>query len=102
MAFIYADGSFRLVKTMGMEYGKVSWTSKGLFFADKDNDYWLAEGQKPKVVPSSKVDTQDTLSVLQDNITHIGVYNGASPKTVKDTTRTSSFSTVRKPKSIAS
>ena len=59
-----------------MEYGKVSWTSKDLFFADKDNDYWLAEGQKPKVVPSSKVDTQDTLSVLQDNITHVGVYNG--------------------------
>ena len=76
VAFIYADGSFRLVKTKGMEYGKVSWTSKGLFFADKDNDYWLAEGQKPKVVPSSKVDTQDTLGVLQDNITHVGVYNG--------------------------
>lgn len=73
--FINKNGDYTMHKHSVMDAGEISWTSEGLFYADKNHDYWLADNRQPKEITSEKTDLQDGLVSLNNNEIRVGIYN---------------------------
>ncbi|WP_143230157.1 hypothetical protein [Boudabousia marimammalium] len=74
LLFVHEDDSVQVVKKADMWLDSMSWTDKGLFYADEDNDYFY-EGGKLTTIPAKKAAFADALVELDDRSTRVGLYN---------------------------
>lgn len=73
MVLVNADGSFRALKTRGMDMGKVAWSDEGLYFSDERTDFHLsADGLKSSDSPKA---TAQNLHFTLSGGGAVGVYN---------------------------
>ncbi|TCB91597.1 hypothetical protein E0H26_25245 [Micromonospora zingiberis] len=79
VVLVQPDGSYRTVKTVGMDLGRLAWSDAGLSFADEEQDYLLrADGLT--TVPSPKTDLQQSAFALPGGEGFVAVYNEGSPE----------------------
>ncbi|BCJ68470.1 hypothetical protein [Polymorphospora rubra] len=74
LILVYADGSFRAVKTKRMDMMAPAWSGHGLYFADESHDYHLTTSGLTKT-ENPKVNAQNLMFALSTGGS-VGVYNG--------------------------
>ncbi|RIV32419.1 hypothetical protein [Micromonospora radicis] len=79
VVLVQPDGSYRTIKTGGMDLGRLTWSEAGLSFADEEQDYLLGDDGLT-TYPSPKTDLQQAAFALPDGGGFVAVYNEGSPE----------------------
>lgn len=80
--FIMKDGTTQFVKTSGMFSQNLVWTSKGLFFTDRDRDYhlWEKNGRTYSSIAKFKHDPYEAAAIINTQGDPTFVFNnGMTP-----------------------
>jgi hypothetical protein len=74
LVLVQPDGSYRTIKTSGMNVAQIAWSDLGLFFSDEDRDYIL-DAKRLTTFANPKSGLQQSAFALPSGKAFVAVYN---------------------------
>lgn len=78
VALMKADGSAQLIRTSHMDGQQLAWTQTGLFFADKDRNYFISANATENTVRPIPKDSSQAQMLALDDGNALGIYRPAA------------------------